>query len=146
MDNIDVVVDEVWNKLVKASRVEPPLNVKPDYDDVAKKEEPVGSKQFVDFKTPSEMLVEEYQSLPAKSNWSSNIKFSLFSNDKGDMDAPVCSCHLLLHLAYKQKIFGDDAYGKVSARCKIGAAAVNLLMKKKHSSVSFRFFLISLTY
>jgi hypothetical protein len=66
MDNVDVVFDEDWNKLVEASHVEPPLNVKPYYNDVAKKEEPVGSKQFVDFKTPSEMSVEEYQSLPAK--------------------------------------------------------------------------------
>ena len=115
MDNIDVVVDEVWNELVEASRVEPPLNAKPYYNEVVKKEEPLGSKQFVDFKTPSEMSVEEYQSLPAKNNWNSNIKFSLFSVNKVDMEAPVHLCHLPLHLAYKLKIFGDDAYGKVSA-------------------------------
>jgi hypothetical protein len=47
------------------------------------------------------------------------------------MEAPVCLCHLLIHLAFKLKFFGDDAYGKVSAWCKIGAAAVNLLIEKK---------------
>jgi hypothetical protein len=37
MDNVDVVVEKVWNELVEASLVEPPLNVKPYYDDVTKK-------------------------------------------------------------------------------------------------------------
>jgi hypothetical protein len=34
-----------------------------------------------------------------------------------------------MHLAFKLKIFGDDAFGKVSSRCKVAAKAVNHLLE-----------------
>jgi len=36
----------------------------------------------------------------------------------------------LIVTAYKLKVFGDDAFGKVSSHCKVGAAVVNHLMEK----------------
>lgn len=35
-----------------------------------------------------------------------------------------------MHTAFKLKIFGDDAFGKVSTRCKVGASVINNLLEK----------------
>jgi hypothetical protein len=58
MENIEDVSSEIWKELEEASKVEPPLNIKPYYDDMVKREDPI-SKEVVDFKKPSEMTAEE---------------------------------------------------------------------------------------
>jgi hypothetical protein len=129
---VDVVAiaSDVWKDLVEASLVEPPLNVKPFYDEVIKVEDPTNNKVLVDFKRPSDLSVAEFNALPAKYNWNNNVKYSPFSINKYVAEAPIRLCHLLIVTAYKLKVFGDDAFGKVSSRCKIGAAVVNHLMEK----------------
>ena len=129
MDNITQIASDLWNELVAAALVEPPLNVKAFYDDIVKLEDPANSKVLVDFKQPSEMSQEEYQSLPAKCNWNGNVKYSLISINN-DPNIPIRLCHLIMLAAFKLKIFGDDAFGKVSSRCKVGAALVNHILKK----------------
>ena len=64
MDNITLIASDLWNELAAAALVEPPLNIKPFYDDIVKVEDPSNSKVLVAFKWPSEMSQEEYQSLP----------------------------------------------------------------------------------
>jgi len=128
MENIEDVSSEIWKELEEASKVEPPLNIKPYYDDMVKREDPI-SKEVVDFKKPSEMTVEEYKQLPAKYNWNSNVKYSLLSINKNSENTPIQLCHLLMVTAFRLKVFGDDAYGKVSAHCRNGAAIVNLLLQ-----------------
>jgi len=115
MDNVASVSEEIWNDLVVASRIEQPMQVKPFYNDMVKKEDPNNNKVFLDFKKPSEMTTDEYNSVTAKSNWNSNIKYSLYSINKLSEDTPIRLCHLLMHTAFKLKIFGDDAFGKVSS-------------------------------
>ncbi len=129
MDNIAAIVKEIWNELVVASAVGPPLNIKPFYDEMVKVEHPANTKVMVDFKRPSEMSLKEYKSLPAKNNWQSNIKYSLYSIIRDDADAPIHLCHLIMVTAYKLKVFGDDAFGKVSSRCKVGAGVINHILE-----------------
>lgn len=50
----------------EASRVEPPLNLKTFYDNMVKTEDPTNSKIMLYFKRLTEMSLEEYKSLPAK--------------------------------------------------------------------------------
>jgi hypothetical protein len=45
-------------------------------------------------------------------------------------DKPICLCHLLLYASCKSKVFGEDAFGKVTAHCKKAAAIVNHLLEK----------------
>jgi hypothetical protein len=75
MENVIAVADDIWNEHVEASHIEPPMKIKGYYEDVVKKEDPSNPKVYIDFKKPSEMTVEEFLSIPAKSNWSSNIKY-----------------------------------------------------------------------
>jgi len=127
--NVETIAADVWKELEEASRVEAPLNIKPFYDDMIKREDPA-TKVLADFKKPSEITLDEFKSLPAKYNWSSHVKFSLYSINKFSADLPIRLCHLLMVLAWRLKIFGDDAFGKVSARCKVGASIVNHLIEK----------------
>jgi hypothetical protein len=127
--DIEAIAVDVWKELEADSRVEAPLNIKPFYDDMVKREDPT-TKVLVDFKKPTEMTPDEFKTLPAKHNWSSLVKFSLNSINKFAADAPITLCHLLMVVAWKLKIFGDDAFGKVSARCIVGASIINHLMKK----------------
>lgn len=48
--------------------MEPPLKIKPNYDDMVRWEDPV-SKEFTHYKRPSERAVVESKKLPAKDNW-----------------------------------------------------------------------------
>jgi len=125
MDNIDQVCSDIWKELVAAARVEPALNLKPFYDEIVKKEDPVNNKVLIDFKRPREMTSEEYVEFPAKSNWNANVKYSLYSINANSTEPRIRLCHFIMVIAYKLKIFGEDAFGKVLARCKIGAAVVN---------------------
>jgi hypothetical protein len=129
MDNVTDIIQEIWNELVVASAVESPLNIKPYYNEMVKVEDPTNAKVMVDFKLPSEMTLVEYKSLPAKNNWQSNIKYSLYSINRDDGDAPIRLCHLIMVTAYKLKVFGDDAFGKVSSRCKVGATVINRILE-----------------
>ena len=131
MENIEVVASEIWMELEEASNNEPPMNIKPYYDDMVKKEDSL-TKALLDFKKPSEMSAKDYKLLPAKYNWNCNVKYSLYSINRFSENAPIRLCHLVMQTAFRLKIFGDDAFGKVSARCKVGAGIVNLLLKKKH--------------
>jgi hypothetical protein len=96
---------------------------------MVKVEDPTNAKVMVDFKVPSEMTLVEYKSLPAKNNWQSNIKYSLYGINRDDADAPICLCHLIMVMAYKLKVFGDDAFGKVSSHCKVGATVINRILE-----------------
>jgi hypothetical protein len=125
MDNINQVCSDIWKELVAAARVEPALNLKPFYDEIVKKEDPVNNKVLIDFKSPTEMTSEEYVEFPAKSNWNANVKYSLYSINANSTEPRIRLCHFIMVIAYKLKIFGEDAFGKVLARCKIGAAVVN---------------------
>jgi len=129
MDNITDAVKDKWNELVVAFAVEPPLNIKPFYDEMVKVEDPTNAKVMVNFKRPSEMSLDEYKWLPAKNNWKSNIKYSLYSINRDDADAPICHCHLIMVTVYKLKVFGDDAFGKVLSRCKVGASMINHILE-----------------
>jgi hypothetical protein len=129
MDNHIAVADEIWKDLIEASSVEPPLLIKPYCDEMVKKEEGEGTMVFVDFKKPSEMAAEDYATIVSKSNWNINIRYSLFSINKASEAVPIRLCHLLMHLAFKLKSFGNDAFRKVSSRCKVAANAVNHLLQ-----------------
>jgi hypothetical protein len=48
---------------VEASLVEPPLNVKPFYDEVIKVEDPTNNKVLVDFKRLSDLSVAEFNGI-----------------------------------------------------------------------------------
>jgi hypothetical protein len=122
---------DTWKELEEASLVEQPLNVKPFYNDMIKVEDPTNSKVMVDFKRPSKLSPDEYNCLPAKHNWNNNVKYSPFSINKNSVEALICLCHLLIVTAYKLKVFGDDAFGKVSSHCKVFAAILKHLMEQK---------------
>jgi hypothetical protein len=128
MVDINLVVDDIWKELLEASQIEAPMNAKPYYDDMVKKED--GNKVFQDFKKPSMMTTDDYNSVPAKINWNSNIKYSCHSINKDSADQSVRLYHLLMLTAFKLKIFGDDSYGKVSTWYKVGANIVNNLLER----------------
>jgi hypothetical protein len=65
-----------------------------------------------------------------KSNWNGNIKYCCHSINKEFMDVSIWLCHVVIHTAFKLKIFGNDAFGKVSTRCKVGASVINNLLEK----------------
>lgn len=67
--------------------------------------------------------------LPEKYRWNSNTKYWLNPINWKSVNAPDWLCHLLMLPAFRLKIFGDDAIGKVSACCKVGAAIVNLMLE-----------------
>jgi hypothetical protein len=77
---------------------------------MVKRKDPT-TKVFVDFKKTSEITLDEFKSLPAKYNWSSQVKFSLNSINKLSAVAPIRLCHLLVVVAWRLKIFEDDAFG-----------------------------------
>jgi hypothetical protein len=131
MENITQIASDLWNELVAAALVEPPLNVKAFYDDIVKVEDPANSKVLVDFKQLSEMSQEDYQSLPAKCNWNGKVKYSLISINK-DPNIPIRLCHLIMLAAFKLKIFGDDAFGKVSSQCKVGTTIESYIGEELH--------------
>jgi hypothetical protein len=75
---------------------------------------------------------KEFRAVVAKNNWNGGDKYNLYSVNMRSPDKPVRLCHLVMHAASKFKIFGDDAYGKVTLHCRIGAHVVNYLMEKNH--------------
>jgi hypothetical protein len=62
---VDVVAiaSDIWKDLVEAFLVEPPLNVKPFYDEVIKVEDPTNNKVLVDFKRLSDLSVAEFNGI-----------------------------------------------------------------------------------
>jgi hypothetical protein len=60
------------------------------------------------------------------------VKYSFYSINinQSSANAPVTICHHLMQTAFRLKIFGDDAFGKVSACCKVGSSIVNYLLEK----------------
>jgi hypothetical protein len=129
--DIAALASDIWKELGLASLVENPLNVKPFYAEIIKVEDPANNKFMVDFKRPSELSCVEYNALSAKCDWNNTVKYSLFSINKDLAEAPIHLCHLLIVVAYKLKVFGDDAFGKVSSCCKVAVAVVNHFMEKK---------------
>jgi hypothetical protein len=85
---------------------------------------------MVGFKKPSELSTVEYNGLLAKYNWNTYFKNSPFSINKYSAEAPISLCQLLIVTAHKLKVFGDDAFGKVSSCCKVGAAVLNHFMEQ----------------
>jgi hypothetical protein len=128
--DIAALAADIWKELEEASLVEQPLNVKPFYNDIIKVEDPPNSKVMVDFRRPSELSPDEYNGLPMKYNWNNNVKDSLFSINKTSVEAPIRLCHVMIVTACKLKVFGDDAFGKVSSRYKVGAAILNHLLEQ----------------
>jgi hypothetical protein len=45
-------------------------------------------------------------------------------------EAPIRLCHLLIIAAYRLKVFGEDAFGKVASRCKAAVAVINYLLEQ----------------
>jgi hypothetical protein len=122
-NDVLTIATEIWSELEASSATEPPLMVKPFYNDMMKKEDKT------DFKRPLKMTTAEYLSVTPKLNWNATVKYSLFSISSN----PLCLirlCHLLVFRACKLKIFGEDAYGKVTARCKVGSQVINYLLEK----------------
>jgi len=115
--NIAALADKIWDELAEASHVEHPIQIKAYYDDTGLKEDPYNNNNLVDFKKPSEIMVEEYQLIPAKSKWSSNVKYCLHSMNKFSLDEPIRLCHLLIVTAFWLKIF----LMMPLARCQSGA-------------------------
>jgi hypothetical protein len=103
--------------------VEAPLSMKPFYDEVLKNEDKT------DYKKPSELLLVEYKALVSRTNWNFNVKCSLFSINIAAAGKPVHLCHLLMYAAYKLKVFGEDAFGKVTTNCKTVASIMNYLLE-----------------
>jgi hypothetical protein len=63
------------------------MNAKPHYNDMVKTADEL--KVFQDFKKPSQMTVEEYNSVLMKSNWNGNIKYCCHSINKEFMDVSI---------------------------------------------------------
>jgi hypothetical protein len=57
------------------------------------------------------------------------VKYSLLSINKDSVDFPIHFCHLVMLIAYKLKVFGDDAFSKVSSHCKVGAGVINHVLE-----------------
>jgi hypothetical protein len=98
------------------------LCIRPYYNDIIKNEDKS------DFKHPMELTAAEYNSILPMLNWNFSVKYSLFSINV-DLLKPIHLCHLLMFMASKLKVFGDNAFGMVSSRCQVAAAVVNYLME-----------------
>jgi hypothetical protein len=61
MDNIEVIASEIWKELEEVSKVEAPLNIKPYYDEMVKKEDSL-TKAFIDLKKTSKMTAKQVTS------------------------------------------------------------------------------------
>jgi hypothetical protein len=75
-------------------------------------------------------MMEEYQLIPAMSNYSSNVKYCSHAMNKFSVDEPIWLMPLVDCHCIPAKKFGNDAFGKGSVRCKLGASIVNVLMEK----------------
>jgi hypothetical protein len=122
IENVINISEEIWKELEVASAVEAPLRIRPYYNDIIKNEDKS------DFKRPMELTAAEYTTILPKLNWNFSVKYSLCSINM-DLLKPICLCHLLLFTASKLKVFGDDAFRKVTSRCKVAAEVVNYLME-----------------
>jgi hypothetical protein len=67
------IATEIWSDMEASSAIEPPLMLKPFYNDMIKKEDKT------DFKRPLEMTTAEYLSVTPKLNWNATVKYNLFS-------------------------------------------------------------------
>ncbi len=54
-DSVVQIADELWLEQEQASFIDPPLKVKPYYDEMVRKEDSDNNKVMVDFKKPSDM-------------------------------------------------------------------------------------------
>jgi hypothetical protein len=124
-NDVFTIATEIWSELEASSAIEPPLMVKPFYIDMIKKEDKIV------FKRPLEMMTAKYLSVTPKLNWNATVKYSLFSISSYPLSL-IHLCHLLVFTAGKLKVFGEDAYGKVTAQCKVGSQIINHLLEKNH--------------
>jgi hypothetical protein len=122
-DDVLTITMEIWSELEPSSTVEPPFQVKPFYNEMCKKEDKT------DFKRLLEMITTEYLSVTPKLNWNATVKNSLFSISSDPLIL-IHLCHLLVFTAWKLKVFGEDAYGKVTACCKVGSHVITYLLEK----------------
>jgi hypothetical protein len=118
------VAVEIWSELVAASLVENPATVVSYYNDMVKNDDKS------DFKLPSELTLDEYTKIPPKLTWNINVKYSKYSINMVSSEAPIRLCHLLIITAYRLKVFGEDAFGKVASRCKAAASVINYLLEQ----------------
>jgi len=130
VDDVVTIAMEIWSELEASSSeleasstVEPPFLVKPFYNEMCKKEDKT------DFKRLLEMITTEYLSVTPKLNWNATVKNSLFSISSDPLIL-IHLCHLLVFTALKLKVFGEDAYGKVTACCKVGSHVITYLLEK----------------
>jgi hypothetical protein len=86
------------------------------------------------FKRPTEMSVAEYKEISSRHLWNANVKFSFFSISL-DTTTVIRLCHLLMLTAFKLKVFGEDAFGKVATRCSAAANIINYILE--HNRVYF---------
>jgi hypothetical protein len=122
IENVIEISEEIRKELEASSAVEAPLHIRPYYNDFIKNEDKS------DFKRLMELTAAEYITILPKLNRNFSVKYSLLSINM-DLMKPIHLCHLLLCTASKLKVFGDDAFGKVTSRCNVAAAVVNYLME-----------------
>jgi hypothetical protein len=118
------IADEIWSELVAASLVENPASVVSYYNDMIKNDDKS------DFKLPSELTTDEYTKILPKLTWNIHVKYIKFSINMVSSEAHICLCHLLIITAYRLKVFGEDAFGKVASRCKAAAVVINYLLEQ----------------
>jgi hypothetical protein len=118
------VEDEIWSELVATSLVENPASVASYYNNMIKNDDKSN------FKLPSELTTDEHTKIPPKLTWNINVKYSKFSINMVSSEAPIHLCHLLIITAYRLKVFGEDAFGKVASRHKAAAVVINYLLEQ----------------
>ncbi len=122
-EEVVILANEIWSELVASSAVEPPRGMKPFYNECVLHEDKA------QFKRPTEMSIEEYKEISPWHLWNVNLKFSFFSISL-DNTIVICLCLLLMLTAHKLKVFGEDAFGKVTTRCSVAANITNYLLKQ----------------
>jgi hypothetical protein len=108
IENVADISEEIWKELEASSAVQAPLCIRPYYNNIIKNE------NKSDFKRPMELTAAEYTTILPKLYWNFSVKYSLLSINM-DLLKPICLCHLLLLTTSKLKVFGDDAFGKVTS-------------------------------
>ncbi len=125
-EEVVILANEIWSELVASSAVESLRGMKPFYNECVLHEDKT------QFKHPTEMSVTEYKEISPRHLWNANVKFSFFSICL-DNTIVICLCHLLTLTAYKLKVLGEDAFGKVTTRCSVPANITNIFLNKTES-------------
>jgi hypothetical protein len=136
-ESIRALYDEVLEKLISASTIEPPQNSLPFFDPIIKNEIPGGYTRnnnpkfkYVPFKSPREMTDQEFLALPQKGNLMQEAKLnpcSMFI----DRELPVVLLsHFLVGAAYTLKVF--STYGMMAKSFQLLTECMNYAIETNH--------------